>query len=80
MTSATIPMEDSKFERFSEMLAERNVGFAEWVLALMDSDYEDYQLSKLADEAYEEYLSDPVTYTLEEVIRMNGDDVFLGDA
>lgn len=80
MTSATIPMEQHQYDAFKRVAAEKGVGFEEWALSIMDAALEDYELAKLADEAYREYLADPVTYTLEEVIEINGDGDLLGDA
>lgn len=80
MCNATIPIDDVKFDAFTKLAEESGMSFADWALNLMEDALEDHELSKMADEAYDEYLADPVTYSLEEVIRMNGDDDLLGDA
>ena len=70
MCNATIPIDDVKFEAFNRMASELGVSFEEWALNLMDEALEEHELSKLADEAYDEYLADPVTYTADEIEAM----------
>lgn len=80
MCNATIPIDDVRFEAYNRLAAELGVSFEDWALSVMEEAFEEHELAKVADEAYRDYLADPVTYTLEEVIRMNGDDDLLGDA
>jgi len=70
MCNATIPIDDVKFEAFNRMASELGVSFEEWALNLMDEALEEHELSKLADEAYDEDLADPVTYTADEIEAM----------
>ena len=74
----TITLEIS--DELENTAKELGMSTAEWAMKLMQDAHEDYELAKLADEAYREYLADPETCTLEEVIRKNGDEDLLGDA
>ena len=80
MCSLTLEIEDGHLESYESTANELGMSVAEWALKLMEDAHEDHELAKLADEAYREYLADPETYTLEEVIRRNGDGDLLGDA
>lgn len=80
MASAAIPPESYERDASGELAAEKGLGIDGRATSPMEAAPEDHELPKLADEAYGEYLADPATYTLEEVIKMNGDEDLLGDA
>lgn len=67
MCNATISIDDAKFDAFNKLAKENGMEFADWAVSLMENALEDHELAKTADEAYEEYLKNPMTYSAEEV-------------
>lgn len=69
----TIRMNDAEKQLMVDFAKTFGMSTSEWARCTLLEAIEDAIDAKIADEAYEEYLADPVTYTLEEVMAEFGD-------
>lgn len=71
-TTMTVRLEDYEKEAFSRFAKANGISLSEYARRCMAEDFEDAMDARLADEAYREYLSNPVTCSAEELDRMLG--------
>lgn len=66
----TIRMEDSEKQLVADFAKTSGMTTSEWARRTLLEAIEDAIDAKVADEAYDEYLANPVTYTADEIEAM----------
>lgn len=66
----TVRLEEHEKEVFSRLAKAKGMTLSEYARRCMAEDFEDEVDARLADEAYREYLADPVTYSCDEIDGM----------
>lgn len=69
----TIRLNESEKEFIADFAKTFGMSTSEWARKTLLAAIEDAIDARIADEAYEEYLASPDTYTLDEVMRELGD-------
>lgn len=78
--TATIRMEDYEKEALTEFAAFHGMSFSDWARQTLCQAYEDFMDVQIAVKAIEEHEKNPVSYSVQEVARILGDEEILGDA
>lgn len=68
-STLAITMGDSEMELIGDLARTAGVSPSDWARGALMEAVEDAIDARIADEAYEEYLADPVTYSSEEIMR-----------
>ena len=69
-STATIRMRDDEKKALTEFAEFLGMSFSDWARQTLCNSYEDYMDTRIAIEALEEYDSDPVSYSPDEVDQM----------
>ena len=72
MTSVTVPISKGTYDALREMASSVGLSVESLLMGKAEDMAEDYHLAKIADEAYSEYLADPSTKQLSELMREEG--------
>ena len=70
--TATIRLEDYEKRALTEFAEFNGMTFSEWARQTLCEAYEDFIDAKIADEAHDEFMANPVTYSSDDLMREYG--------